>query len=173
MKEFVDMLDINGDTIGIVEKNEAHSKGILHRVVHVWVINSRNQILIQKRASEKDFFPNVWDVSFAGHIRAGESSASAGVREGNEELGLDIEENELKYAFTFLDKLHYKNMNVNEFADVYILKKDINLDNLSLQKEETGDVKFISLSEFFVLCYTNKFLPHYEGYRKLKEYLEK
>lgn len=171
MEELIDELNEAGSKIGTITKDEAHAKGILHRVVHVWIINDKNQILVQKRAPLKDFYPNVWDVSFAGHVKAGESSLEAVLREGKEELGIDVDENDLEYAFTFLDKLYYKDIVSNEFADVYVLRKNIDISNLKLQSEELEQVMWLPLSRFFVLCYSNKFLPHIEGYKRLKDYL--
>jgi hypothetical protein len=49
--EFFDVLDEYGNKAGeIIERNEAHKKGICHRVVQVWVINSKNELLLQKQA---------------------------------------------------------------------------------------------------------------------------
>ena len=95
----------------------------------------------------------------------------AALREGREELGLKLHIQDLEYAFTFLDKLQYKDIKVNEFADVFILRKNIDLAHLNLQKEELDDVKWLNLDEFFVLCQTSQFLPHIEGYKRLKRYL--
>ena len=88
MEEIIDLLDEKGKVIGEVSKEKAHKSGLFHRVVHVWILNDKNQILVQRRSKAKDFYPNVWDVSFAGHIHAGESSLDAALREGKEELAM-------------------------------------------------------------------------------------
>lgn len=173
MEEIIDLLDEKGKVIGEVSKEKAHKSGLFHRVVHVWILNDKNQILVQRRAKAKDFYPNVWDVSFAGHIHAGESSLDAALREGKEELGLKLNKENLEYAFTFLDKMTYRDIVANEFADVFILRKNIDLSHLNLQKEELDDVKWLNLDIFFKTCQTSEFLPHLEGYRRLKEYLFK
>lgn len=48
--EFFDVIDEQGNKTGeIIERNEAHEKGVCHRVIQVWVINSKNELLIQKK----------------------------------------------------------------------------------------------------------------------------
>ena len=54
-------------------KQQAHEDGNFHRTAHVWIINDKNELLLQKRSASKKSHPNCWDISGAGHIRAGES----------------------------------------------------------------------------------------------------
>jgi 16S rRNA (adenine1518-N6/adenine1519-N6)-dimethyltransferase len=56
--------------------------------VHVFVFNSRGELLLQKRSHLKDLCGGKWDSSCAGHLDAGESYRSGAVRELHEELGL-------------------------------------------------------------------------------------
>ena len=73
--EYIDIFDENNNPTGIVkEKKQAHEDGDFHRTAHIWIINDKNEILLQYRSAEKDLYPNTWDCSFAGHIDAGESS---------------------------------------------------------------------------------------------------
>ena len=99
--ELIDYFDEKRNFKGVIDKAVAHKNGLWHRSVHVWIINSKNQILLQKRCAAKKFYPEFWDCSFAGHIGAGECSVVSAIREGEEELGLKLKESDLKYAFTF------------------------------------------------------------------------
>jgi isopentenyldiphosphate isomerase len=66
--EFFDVLDEQGNKTGeIIERNEAHKKGICHRVIQVWFINSKKELLLQKRSANKESCPNMWCVSVGGH----------------------------------------------------------------------------------------------------------
>lgn len=66
--EFLDVLDENGKKTGVVRNRELiYKNGDWHRTVHVWLLNSKNELLIQKRASNKETFPNLWAISIAGH----------------------------------------------------------------------------------------------------------
>ena len=74
--EIFDVVDDEGRPTGeTVSRQEAHEKGIRHRTAHIWVIRREPgkggiQILLQKRAMDKDSFPGQYDTSSAGHIHA-------------------------------------------------------------------------------------------------------
>ena len=48
-----------------VDRNFAHKNGISHEGVHLWVIRniSTPEILFQKRAKDKDTFPDCLDIT--------------------------------------------------------------------------------------------------------------
>lgn len=52
-EEIVDLLDETGKKLGKIKKSLAHQNGAWHRVVHIWILNSKGQLLIQKRSKEK------------------------------------------------------------------------------------------------------------------------
>ena len=89
--EFFDVCDERGLPTGeVVERSVAHSKGILHRTAHVWIIkkvDGRWQVLLQKRSKDKDSYPGQFDTSSAGHIPAGMEPLESARRELREELG--------------------------------------------------------------------------------------
>lgn len=87
--ELIDILDDEGNIIGSKMKSQAHRDGSWHMSAHAWIIQN-GKIMLQKRASTKDFFPGRYDVSCAGHVKSGESCEDAMVRELNEELGLRV-----------------------------------------------------------------------------------
>ncbi len=105
--EMIDQLnEETGEVIGIVDKDIAHRDGLWHKSVHVWIVNDKNQILLQQRCAEKKFYPNVWDSSFAGHVGAGEDSITSAIREGEEELGIQVDINKMNYLFTYKEKAY-------------------------------------------------------------------
>lgn len=170
--EMIDEYNHIGEKIGMVDKDVAHKKGLWHKAIHVWILNNKNEILLQYRCAEKKLYPNTWDCSFAGHIGAGESSVQAIIREGKEELGIDIDLGKLEYILTNREKIKYEQIQSNEFVDIYILRQNISLDNITFQKEEVSDAKYVSLEEFFNLVKEEKVLPHEIEYMVLKEILK-
>ena len=171
-KEMIDEYNQRGEKLGVIDKDEAHSKGLWHKSVHVWILNSNNEILLQYRCADKKLYPDTWDCSFAGHISAGETSIDAVLREGKEELGIDVDLNNLNYILTNREHLSYDDIDSNEFVDIYLLRQDVELDNIVFQEEEVSDAKYVSIEEFFNLMSSNKLLPHKIEYMVLKELLK-
>lgn len=169
--EMIDQYNLRGEKIGVIDKADAHKLGLWHKSVHVWLINDNDEILLQYRCGDKKLYPNTWDCSFAGHIGAGESSIESVIREGKEEIGIDVDIAKLEYIFTNKEILKYEDIDSREFADVYMLKQNFDLKNIEFQQEEVSDAKYVSLNEFFDLIDNNKLLPHKIEYMVLKELL--
>lgn len=114
--EYVDIFDENNNLTGqIKEKGKAHEEGDFHRTAHVWIINDKNELLLQKRSANKKSHPNCWDISGAGHIKAGESVIDGAIRELKEELGVE----EVKYVlYKDLEKM------VEEKAEELLIHKE-------------------------------------------------
>ena len=71
--EYLDILDENGKKTGqIALRKEVHSKGYWHKGVHIWIINSKKELLVQRRSANKDVYPNKLYISVAGHPVSGE-----------------------------------------------------------------------------------------------------
>lgn len=99
-----------------------------------------------------------------GCLLAGETSEKGAIREINEEIGLDINLQDLKYLSTHLYKY--------QFVDIFLVKKDINTDKLLLQTEEVADVKWFSIEDFLELYNKNQLVPSvYERYNLIKDHL--
>lgn len=86
--EIFDVVDEHDRVTGQATRVEVHAKGLLHRAVHVFVVNRRGELLLQRRSMLKDSHPGVWDSSVSGHLDSGESYPSAAVRELAEEMGI-------------------------------------------------------------------------------------
>ena len=166
--EIINEYNTRGEKIGEVDKDIAHQKGLWHKSVHVWVINDNNEILLQYRCKDKDLYPNTWDCSFAGHINSYENSIDALVREGKEELGIDINLDKLEYVFTTKEILKYNDVDNREFVDIFILRQNIKLEDIKFQEEEVSGAKYVNYDEFFKLIDDNKLLPHDIEYSVLK-----
>ena len=151
MDEFIDIVDKNGNPIGIsVPKSEIHAKGHLHNTAHVWFYTSEGKILLQQRAASKLIYPLLWDVSVAGHVDAGETIEAAAIREAKEEIGIHISEAQLNKIGVFKCFQSYPDgINDNEFHNTYIVEINKTLDDLFLQKDEVEALKFVSISEFY------------------------
>ena len=120
MTELIDVLDENGNKTGEVEtKEEIYKRGLWHRSVHIWIENDKQELLVQKRNPLKNTFPNLWAISSAGHVIAGETSIESGLRELKEELDVDAKKEDLEFLFTIKRVQPYKDSYIRVFDDVY------------------------------------------------------
>lgn len=98
--EYLDVLDRDGNLTGEKKsKLDVHKDGDWHKTVHIWIVTPKGELLIQKRSSEMDSYPDLWDISTAGHISAGEDSITSALRETEEELGLKLKAENFNYLF--------------------------------------------------------------------------
>ncbi|MFM8243829.1 MAG: isopentenyl-diphosphate Delta-isomerase, partial [Crocinitomicaceae bacterium] len=73
--------------LGVMEKLEAHQKGLLHRAFSVLIFNSNNELLLQRRAFGKYHSEGLWTNTCCSHPYPGETILSAGKRRLKEEMG--------------------------------------------------------------------------------------
>lgn len=158
--EYIDIVDEQGNPTGEkVERSIAHSQGIRHRTAHIWIVrkvNDRYQVLMQKRAMNKESFPGMFDTSSAGHIQAGDEPLESALRELYEELGIQAQPQQLEFAgnfhISYEKEFHGKIFRDNEIAFVYIYSQQVDETELILQKEEVETVEWFDLEEAYVNC---------------------
>lgn len=85
--EEVILVTEGNEPIGRMEKMEAHRKGVLHRAFSIFIINDRNEMLLQQRAKTKYHSSGLWTNACCSHPRPHEETESAAVRRLYEELG--------------------------------------------------------------------------------------
>lgn len=169
--EYVDLFDENNNPLDVSkEKMQAHEDGNFHRTAHIWIINDNKELLLQKRSASKKSHPNCWDISGAGHIRAGESVLEGAIRELKEELGVTAKEDALEYIATIKSTKDPKNM---EFQYVYLLKCNRKIDEYIFEDNEVSEVKYVYFEELekMVEERTEGLLIHEEEYKNLFEYI--
>lgn len=146
--EMLDVLDEFGNKIGIQKsKNECYKEGYWFRSVHIWIINDKKEILLQKRSPKKSTFPNMWAVSVSGHVQAGEESIDTVIREIKEELHLEVNPEQCQYLFTIKRENIFENCINRVFDDVYLLKLNIDVSTTKLQKSELCEIKYFDYDE--------------------------
>lgn len=143
MEEYVVLVNPKDEVLGLMEKQQAHINGLLHRAFSVFLFNDNGEMLLQKRSSEKYHSPNQWTNAVCSHPRDGETYLEGAKRRLREELGIETElsekfnfiykadvggglwEHELDYVFTGIYNEKF-NLNKNEVEEVrYISLKDL------------------------------------------------
>jgi isopentenyl-diphosphate delta-isomerase len=94
------------EQIGLMPKLEAHEKAVLHRAFSVFILNEKNEIMLQQRAHQKYHSPLLWTNTCCSHQRNGETNIEAGSRRLFEEMGFKVE---LKELFHFIYKAPFDN----------------------------------------------------------------
>lgn len=129
-------------------------------VVHVCVVNKQGEMLIQRRQSTKDRYPGCWDLSAGGFVRSGEETAEAALRELEEELGLRLAPEALRFLFT--EPFSYV------LDDYYLARCDAALSALSLQPEEVSEAKWASRAEVEEMICDGRFVDYpLDGIRRV------
>lgn len=161
MEEYLDTFDINGNFLGAKSRSFCHSEeaDCFHKAVWIWIVNGGGSLLIQKRSPFKKKSPNKWDMPSAGHVSAGEGVLETCVRETEEELGIVAKPED----FVFLKQ--WINMKGKELAQVYLLKTNYTTDEMTLQREEVSEVKYVDYDEFVKILYSDDFCAHAKEYK--------
>jgi isopentenyldiphosphate isomerase len=171
-EERIEVLTASGlRTGGTKPKSAIHRDGDWHAAVHVWIIASDGRLLLQRRALTKENHPGQWDISAAGHVSAGESAVDAAIRETQEEIGVAITASDLQHVATLREQwvLNGGTYFDNELHDVFVVRRDLDLAALQLQREEVGEVRWVTPAE---LRSMTGLVAHSEEYSMILEIAE-
>lgn len=138
--ELVVLVNEADQQIGLMEKLEAHQKGLLHRAFSVFLFNKKGEMLLQKRANTKYHSPNLWTNAVCSHPRNGESYKNGAMRRLNEELGISTE---IEEKFHFIYKADVgQNLWEHELDYVFVGIYD---GIFKLNPNEVSETRYISL----------------------------
>ena len=151
-----DLFNSHGEPLGrTIRRGERLRSGEYHKVVHIWIVNSMDRVLIQRRSKHRKLMPNVWAVT-SGSVIAGEESLAAACRELSEELGIALPESE----FIPLGRLVRR----NSLCDVWLIQRDIPVPSMRLQREEVSQVRWSTVSQLVDMLRGRQFHHYGAGY---------
>ena len=155
--ELWDLYDAQRNLTGkTVVRGEPIPKGLTHLVIHICIFNSKGEMLIQQRSSDKSTWADLWDVTIGGSVSAGESSQTGAQRELLEELGLEAD---------FTDRFpDFSTSFPGGFDDTYILHMEPELSSLRLQPEEVQAVRWATEEEILTMVDNGTFIPYSKGF---------
>ena len=137
-KEMVILVNEQDEAIGLMEKMEAHEKGLLHRAFSVLIFNSKGEMLLQQRALSKYHSPGLWTNACCSHPRYGETILEAANRRLSEEMGMQAE---LTVLTHFIYKAEFDN-GLTEHELDYVVK-GITDNNPIINPDEVNDFRWI------------------------------
>lgn len=142
----------------VIKKGERLKNDEYHIIVEGWILRDDGNFIIQRRALDKKSFSGMWYCSAGGSVISRETPKEGMVREFKEELGIDISEDELSLKRIITER--------NTIFYIYLVRKNISLDEITLQEEEVMDVdladpnkikKMVEDKTFIGLDYYEKF----------------
>lgn len=154
-QEYFKIFDKNRNEIGAASRDDVHKYGYWHETFHCWFvkrIEGKNYLYLQLRSDRKKDYPNLLDITAAGHLLADEN-VQDGVREIREEIGIEVQFEELislgimEYSVTTADLID------QEFAHVFLYKSHHGFDDFQLQEEEVAGVVLVEFTEFSELWF--------------------
>ena len=176
MNEKQELLDVYGEdgieTGEVLSRSEIHKHGILHRVVHIWLLNESGGLLMQKRTLLKRLDPGKWAIP-AGHIDTQEESKVAATRELFEEMGIEKDPEDLLFLGTVQHVEHVADDFIeNQIVDVYVTA-------VALEPEEMKPTEEVTESKYFSVVdlenqYASKnpqFAYRPDSFSLIKEYI--
>ncbi len=149
MNEYFDVLNENGEYLNKIEsREECHKKGLWHKAVVVFIISLDNKkVLLQQRSSNKKLWPNLWDITAGGHVLSGEFGYQTVIRETKEEIGIDINKNDLEFIGCTTSENIKGDIINKHFNEYYIVHKNIDIKDIILQEDEVKDIKWFTREE--------------------------
>ena len=142
----------------VIKKGERLKNNEYHIIAEGWILRDDGNFIIQRRALDKKSFSGMWYCSAGGSVISRETPKECMVREFKEELGIDISEDELSLKRIITER--------NTIFYIYLVRKNISLDEITLQEEEVMDVdladpnkikKMVEDKTFIGLDYYEKF----------------
>jgi isopentenyldiphosphate isomerase len=95
-KQLLNVVDNTGNIIGEETRENVHGKGLLHREIHVLILDKDKKIVFQLRDKNKDTYPDLLDAAVGGHVELGDDFVTAAIKETEEETGIKVTESDLK-----------------------------------------------------------------------------
>jgi isopentenyldiphosphate isomerase len=152
--EILDIYDDQLNKTGTKERPAVHRDGDWHRVFQCWVAYrdsaGKDYLVVQRRGPDKDIFPNYLDATAAGHYQAGETIRD-GIREVHEELGIDVDFDDMIPLGIRVSMARYNGLIDHEFADVFMLIHNQDISTYAYQVEEVDGLVALPIDEALLM----------------------
>ena len=153
--ELWDVYNIDREKAGkVIDRHsfEILQNGEYHLVAEAIIINSKQEILMSKRAASKTKYPLMWECN-GGSVKSGEDTLQAILRELKEELGIKLNKDEAIFYKTIRDD------KAKDFKDIWIFRKNIDLKELLFTDNEVIEAKWVSIKQFEKMRKHNDIVP--------------
>lgn len=164
--EILDLYDNKKTKIDktLIRENGEPLDGEFKLSIHLWIMNSKGEFLIQKRSASRKANPNKWAFT-GGAVDSGEKSYQGAIREAKEEMGIDLSSDDVEFLLGFKRE--------HDFVDVFLAKNDTDIKDVKMQESEVSESKWVTPLELDQLINNGEFVPainlYYDLFKKLLE----
>lgn len=138
-EEWLPLVNEKGEITGQAPRSVCHSGSkLLHPVVHLHIINDKNEFFLQKRSLKKDLLPGIWDTAVGGHIGLNEKVEDALKRETFEELGIT------NFEARFIDNYIWESPREKELVFSFLCTQ---YDRIQIDNDEVDEGRFWTTQE--------------------------
>jgi isopentenyldiphosphate isomerase len=152
-KEMLKIFDKDKNYIGNATREDVHRLGHWHEAFHCWFISrdeDKYYIYLQLRSAIKKDYPNLLDITAAGHILSHETIMD-GIREIHEEIGILVSHEELELLGIIDYCVEKENFIDKEIAHTYLYEYKQAFSDFVLQQEEVSGIFKTEFNEFYDL----------------------
>lgn len=152
-KEMLKVFNEKYQEQGVKSRDEVHKKGLWHETFHCWLVSRNrdsNYIYLQLRSKTKKDFPNLLDITAAGHLLEDET-VNEGVREVEEELGISVDFKDLISLGVIKDCLITDDIQDYELTNVFLLMWNGDIKDFKVQEDEVSGIVKADLHDFIDL----------------------
>lgn len=163
--KLVDLFDENNKPLKLQKMlKDVHLCGEWHRVAHVWIYNSKGEILLQKRYRKKKLYPDMLDVTMHVHVSANELPIVTAVKAMESKLGISTIKDKLKLIGIKKSQNKYEHVCNNEYFYAFAFKFDGKLENLEMKPDRMSSLQFVQITkiEKELKMTTGKYAPRGE-----------
>lgn len=161
MKSKIIIVDENDTIIGY-RIRETLEPETIYRVSALWLTNSKNEILLAKRALTKAHSPGKWGPAVAGTVEEGENYLTNIIKEAGEEIGLKDIMPRVGPKIRVRTKYNY-------FCQWYMLIVDKALNEFVIDDREVAEIRWFTEDtlEKEIQEHPTNFLDAVRNYRNL------
>ncbi len=157
--EHWEVLDSEGNPLGrtVIRGKGVLADGEYHLVVHLWLLNSADQLLIHKRPDHLEIAPGFW-ATIGGSAIAGETSIEAVLRENKEEMGFDLNPDSLTTPVRMLRTWN------QSITDMYVAYQDVPIELVKPDPNEVEQVRWAGVDEVKAMLADGSFFRYKDAY---------
>ena len=101
----------------------------------------------RKEVEQKNYGQICGMLQLVGHVDAGEFGRQAIIRETKEELGIEIDDKDIRYLVGSTSENIQGDIINRHYNECYLIIKDIDISDIKVQEEEVSEVKYFSKEE--------------------------